>query len=236
VCTYGSSTIQGTTLNVAQTQIGNLLISKSSTSLSSTSISDLNVVSSNITILKGSILLVGGDLDSTSSQFNIDSSSIVINGNAEFQDTVIRFTGHTNLTVNGCLNLDNITIDFEGQNITSEAKNITLFSFKDNNCTHFTKLKYTVDNSLDCMKTTITPTVYKTSVVVTLLEDSSGCDASTPVESTIPLWALIAISTVIGVIFLVVVVVVVVFASQKLRDTVMPFRDIIPEYHHHSKV
>jgi len=237
VCTYGSSIIQGMTLNVSQTQIGNILISQASTSLSSTSISDLNVVSSNITVLKGSILLVGGDLDSSSSQFNIDSSSVIISGNAEFQDTVLRFSGQTNITINGCLNLDNITIDVEEQNVTSEAKNITLFSFKDNNCTYFSQLKFTTEDSLSCKKTSITPTVYKTSVVVTLLEDSSGCDVNAPSETIgIPKWALITISTVLAVIFLVIVVVVAVFASEKLRETVMPFRDIIPEYHHHSKV
>jgi len=78
-----------------------------------------------------------------------------------------------------------------------------------------------------CAVTTATPIVYKTSIVVTLNQDNSGCTSDT----LFPIWAIITISAVGGVLFLVILLLVVILATPKLRESIFPYRDVPPEYH-----
>jgi len=232
ICSYGGYVVTGGSLGFSKTQIGNLLVSSTNLSLSSTQTSDLNIVGSTVSIVNGSYVYIGGNLDSESSSLDLQQSSIYVDGNAYFYDTVLKYSSQSNITVNGCLNLNNITFDLTSISSTDKSQNITVLTFASNNCSNvLTNIKIMSDDSTDCPKISAIPMIYKDSVVIAIQKDlSSQCSTTTSNQDNsfgpLPFWGFIALVCLGGLLFFVVIFLVIGMCVPSCSRRLLPFRGV----------
>jgi len=170
-------------------------------------------------IKDGTLLNIYGNFYSMSSELDISNGNIYISGDVNLLNSILKMTAQSNLTINGCITLNNITIDLDTSSYTSnEPVNITLFTFSET-CQVLPDFNLK-SNSDEC--TVTTHSVYKNTVIVTILKDSR-CNSPNTVDLS-NRWIIITIATMLGLIFLIIVAVIVISAVPSLKERIFPFR------------